>query len=466
MSAPTTTELQADLDTLWIVVAAGLVLFMQAGFLLLEVGFSRAKNAGTAVAKIFVNLSVASVVWWAVGFAVAFGGGNWLFGHSGFLYDIGSSYTGPAGDAGTGVATGHTAAFFMFQFVFAATSLAIVWGTTLERIRFVAYPLFALVFCALVYPIVAHWAWANDGFLFRLGVQDFAGSSVVHLTGATAAFAALLLLGPRRGKYGPKGEPRAIPGHNMPLFGLGVAILWLGWLGFNGGSTLGAGGGRFAEVVVVTNLGAAGGVIGASLLVWLLSRKLDVGMAGNGAIAGLVAITAPSGYVEFWAAPLIGLVAGLIVVAGVYGFDRIRLDDPVGALSAHGLAGIWGTLACGLFTSTRLAGLSGVGHPGLLYGGGLTQFGVQAVAVLAVFTFVLVASLAAFALIRATVGLRVSAAEEEAGLDISEHGMYGYPDQFIPRSEQVGYGAVPVVADDPVAVPQFPDGYRTSEVTA
>ncbi len=466
MSVPTPAELQQDLDTLWVVIAAGLVLFMQAGFLLLEVGFSRAKNAGAAVAKIFVNLSVASVVWWAVGFGIAFGGGDWLLGHSGFFYDVGRRYSGLAGDPATGTATGHSAAFFMFQFAFAAISLAIVWGTTLERIKFIAYPLFGVVFCAIIYPLVAHWEWASDGFLYKMGIQDFAGSSVVHLTGATAALAALLLLGPRRGKYGPRGEPRAIPGHNMPLFGLGVAILWLGWIGFNGGSTLGTGGGRFAEVVVVTNLAAAGGVIGASLLVWLLSRKLDVGMAGNGAIAGLVAITAPSGYVEFWAAPIIGLVAGLIVVAGVYGFDRIRLDDPVGALSAHGLAGIWGTLACGLFTSPRLAAATGVGRPGLIYGGGFAQLGVQAVAVLAVFVFVLAASLATFAAIRATVGLRVGADEEEAGLDISEHGMYGYPDQFIPRSEQVGYGALPVVMAGPAVAAQPPDGYRTSEVTA
>ena len=209
------------------------------------------------------------------------------------------------------------------------------------------------------------------------GVQDFAGSTVVHLSGATGAFAALLLLGPRKGKYGPDGKPRAIPGHSMPIFGLGVLILWLGWFGFNPGSTLGTADGRFAEIVVVTNLAAAAGVIGAMLTSHLMQKTLDVGMIGNGAIAALVAITAPSGYVEFWAAPIIGIIAGVLVVVAVISIDKV-LDDPVGALSAHGLAGIWGTLACGLFTSTRLAEYNGIGDPGLFYSGSFTQLGVQA----------------------------------------------------------------------------------------
>jgi Amt family ammonium transporter len=224
----------------------------------------------------------------------------------------------------------------------------------------------------------------------------------------------------------------------MPIFGLGVFILWLGWFGFNAGSTLGTDAERFAEVAVVTQLGAAGGVVGASILVALLTKKLDVGMAGNGAIAGLVAITAPSGYVEFWAAPIIGLVGGLIVVAGVLAIDK-HLDDPVGALSAHGLAGVWGTLACGLFTSERLAETVGVGQAGLLQGGGFGQLGAQAAAVALTFLVVLVLSLITFAGIKAAFGLRVSEEEEEAGLDIAEHGMYGYPEQFIPAPELVGY---------------------------
>jgi Amt family ammonium transporter len=440
---PTTAELADQLNVVWVMLAASLVLFMQAGFLLLEVGFSRQKNAGAGVAKILVNLSIASVVWWAIGFGLAFGGDGWFAGTSGFFYEFGQSYKSYAADATSGLATGGTAAFFVFQFMFAAVSLAIVWGTTLERIKFIAYPIFAVVFTAFIYPVVAHWGFGGGLFAdIGGGVQDFAGSTVVHLTGATAALAALLLLGPRKGKFGPDGKARAIPGHNMPLFGLGVIVLWLGWFGFNGGSTLGTADNRFAEVVLVTNLGAAGGVIGASLLVCLLTRKLDVGMSGNGAIAGLVAITAPSGYVEFWAAPIIGLIGGFIVVLGVYGFERIRLDDPVGALSAHGLAGIWGTLACGLFASPRLVEYIGVGDPGLFYSGSLKQVGVQAAGVAIAFTFVLVTSLATFGAIKVLFGLRVSDQDEIAGLDISEHGMYGYPEQFIPESELVGYGPI------------------------
>ena len=436
-----------ELNVTWILVATVLVFFMQAGFAFLEIGFSRGKNAGMGIAKILVNFSIATVVWWAAGFAVAFGGGGWLAGDTGWLFQFGRDVAGEG-------ATGSTAAFFIFQFMFAAVSLAIVWGTTLERMKFIAYVPFAIVFSGVIYPLIAHWAWGG-GFLATLGngVQDFAGSSIVHLTGATGALAALLLLGPRRGKYGADGRPRAIPGHNMPLFGLGVLILWLGWFGFNGGSTLGTADGRFAEVIAVTNLGAAGGVIGAMIVAQAYLKNLDVGMLGNGAIAGLVAITAPSGYVEFWAAPVIGLVGGVLCVGGVVMFERLRLDDPVGALSAHGLAGIWGTLSCGLFTSTRLAEANGIGDPGLFYSGSPAQLGVQAVAVLAIFATVFALSLLTFAAIRATVGLRVSEAEEDAGLDISEHGMYGYPEQFIPAAELVGFSPSQAPAQRSAGVP-------------
>lgn len=441
---PAPSEVLGNLDLTWVIVATCLVFFMQAGFLLLEIGFSRGKNAGMGVAKILVNFSIASIVWWAFGFALAFGGPGWLAGDSGFFATFGNSIGGLAGDLYGETIGGGTAAFFIFQFMFAAVSLAIVWGTTLERMKFAAYIPFAVVFAGIIYPLVAHWGFGGGLFAeIGDGVQDFAGSSVVHLTGATAALAALVFLGPRKGKYGPDGKPRAIPGHNMPLFGLGVVILWLGWFGFNGGSTLGTADGRFAEVVLITNLGAAGGVIGAMLLTALRLKTLDVGFIGNGAIAGLVAITAPSGYVEAWAAPIIGLIGGFIVVAGVLAIDRMRLDDPVGALSAHGLAGIWGTLACGIFTSDRLAETVGVGKAGLLYGGGLGQLGAQAAAVALTFLFVFIVSSLTFMAIKATIGLRVSDEDEVAGLDIAEHGMYGYPEQFIPQSELEGYGAAP-----------------------
>jgi ammonium transporter, Amt family len=434
----------ASINAMWVIVAAILVMFMQAGFAFLEIGFSRAKNAGAGVAKILVNFSIASLCYWAVGFALAFGGLGWFAGDHGFFLDVGSSVE----QAGSSIPFVETysispAAFMFFQFVFCAVSLAIVWGTTLERIKFGAYVIYAIIFSSLIYPIISHWIFGGGWLQVEIGMQDFAGSTVVHLIGATGALAALLLLGPRVGKYGPEGEPRAIPGHSMPMVGLGVLILWLGWFGFNPGSTLGAIGGRFAEVVVVTNLAAAAGVVAAVSVMYLKTKTIDIGMAGNGAIAGLVGITAPSGYVEYWAAPIIGAVAGVIVVLGVLAIEKV-LDDPVGALSAHGLAGVWGTLACGLFTSPRLAEFNAVGDAGLWYqifdssnapGGVFSQLGAQALGIAVSFACVFVVSYGVFALIKATIGLRVTEAEEDAGLDISEHGMYGYPEQFIPQPE-------------------------------
>jgi Amt family ammonium transporter len=444
------TKVAGELNLTWLIVATCLVMFMQAGFAFLEVGFSRGKNVATGIAKILVNFSIATIAWWAVGFALAFGGAGKLIGDSGFFFSFDQEISGGLVE---GPVTGSSAGFMLFQFMFCAVSLAIVWGTTLERIKFVAYVIYAVVFAALIYPLAAHWIFGG-GFLGDIGggVQDFAGSTVVHLVGATGGFAALLLLGARRGKYGPDGEPRAIPGHSMPLVGLGVLILWLGWFGFNAGSTLGTGDGRFAEIALVTQLGAAAGVIGASLVIYLKTKALDVGMAGNGAIAGLVAITAPSGYVEFWAAPIIGLVAGILVVYAVLAIEK-KLDDPVGALSAHGLAGVWGTLSCGLFSSPRLAEYNGIGKSGLFYSGSFEQVGVQAVGVGVAFATVFILSYATFFVIKKTVGLRVEEEMEEAGLDITEHGMYGYPEQFIPQPEYA-YGAhTPTVAGTPVHVP-------------
>ncbi len=428
-------EKVSELNMVWVAVATVLVFFMQAGFMFLEVGFSRQKNAGTGVAKILVNLAICTIAWWAIGYGVAEGGGNDLFGTSGFFFHFNQTVAGE-------LVTGETAMLMLYGLAFCAVSLAIVWGTTLERIKFGAYVIYAIIFGAVIYPLVAHAVWGG-GLLSDIGgkpVMDFAGSSVVHLTGAVGALAALLLLGPRRGKYDAEGNPRAIPGHSMPLVGLGVIILWIGWFGFNGGSTFETAGSFFGEVMLNTQLAAAAGVIGASLAVYLKSRSLDVGMAGNGAIAGLVGITAPSGFVEYWAAPIIGFVAGLIVVYAVLAIDK-RLDDPVGALSAHGLAGIWGTLSVGVFGSARL--ISEGAAPGIWYSvfgdepfsASLGQLGVQGLAVLFTFVVVFAISIVSFAVIKRTIGLRVDEGEEEAGLDISSHGMYGYPEQFIPQPE-------------------------------
>jgi Amt family ammonium transporter len=411
-------------ETTWVVVAACFVMLMQAGFLFLEIGFSRMKNAGTIVPKVLANFSIAALCYWAVGFALAFGGAGWFAGTHGTFLGTTDGNLFPA----MSFSAATVPAKFFFQFVFCAVSLAIVWGTTLERIKFGAYLIYAVIFSSLIYPIVSHWIFGGGWLVSTFHMQDFAGSTVVHLIGATGALAALLLLGPRQGKYGPDGKPNVIPGHSMPIVGLGILILWFGWFGFNPGSTLSAIGGRFAEVVVVTNLAAAAGVIGAMLTIWLRTRTFDIGMTGNGAIAALVAITAPSGFVEFWAAPIIGFVAGIIVVFGVIAIDKV-LDDPVGALSAHGLAGIWGTLSCGLFTSPRLAA---VGDPGVFYNGSFHQLLVQGLGVAAAFTSVFLISFAVFFLIKITYGLRVKPEEERYGLDLVEHGMWGYPEQFMP----------------------------------
>jgi ammonium transporter, Amt family len=450
------------INSVWVLVAGILVMFMQAGFAFLEIGFSRGKNAGTVVAKILVNFAICGLLFYAVGFAFAFGSGNQIIGTHGFF--LAGAHAGAnfplawSGPKSTGHVTVET--LWFFQFVFCAVSLAIVWGTTLERIKFGVYIIYAIVFSAIIYPIGAHWIFGGGWLATKFGMQDFAGSTVVHLIGATGALAALLLLGPRRGKYARDGKPRAIPGHNMPLFGLGILILWLGWFGFNPGSGLQAMDGRFPEIAMVTNLAAAAGVISAVAVMYLKVKKIDIGMAGNGAIAALVAITAPSGYVELWAAPIIGAVAGVIVVLGVFAIDKY-IDDPVGALSAHGLAGIWGTISCGLFTAPRLADYNAVGDPGLVYSGSFHQLFAQILGVASAFAFVFTLSFATFWAIKKTYGLRVTAEEEDAGLDISEHGMYGYPEQFIPAPELVGYAP----AASPVAPGRTPAA-STREVPA
>ena len=363
-------ELKLAIDTVWVIVAGCMVFLMQAGFAMLEVGFSRGKNVGAVVAKILVNLSIGTIAFWAVGFALAFGNGNKVLGTDGFFLHSSTFSSLSFSDV-------PLSAKFLFEVVFCTVSLAIVWGTMLDRTKFGVYVIFAIVFAALIYPLVGHWIWGG-GFLAQRGMQDFAGSTVVHLCGATAALAGTLMLGARIGKFDSKGKAHPIPGHSMPLAVLGVLILWFGWFGFNPGSTLGAVGARFADIAVTTNLAASAGVLGAIIAGFALQRTIDIGFAGNGAIAGLVAITAPCAYVEDWAACVIGLVAGVLMVLTVVAIDRIRVDDPIGAIAGHGMGGIWGTLSCGLFTTPALAKLNGVGDAGLFYGGGLHQLGVQA----------------------------------------------------------------------------------------
>lgn len=440
----------AILNTLWVVVSAVFVLLMLAGLLCLEAGMSRMKNVGALVPKALVSMGVAAIAYYAVGFAFAFGNGD-LIGHDGFLL---VGFGDPQEAFGImGLSDTIIEAKWLFQFAFCAVALGIAWGSTLERMKFSAYAIFGLVFAGFIYPLASHWVFGGGWLQANVGMQDFAGSTAVHLVGATAALAALLVLGPRRGKFGPDGKPRTIPGHNTFILGLGMFILLFGWFGFNGGSTLGVTDGRFAEVCMITMLGAAGGILGAYAMTILLQKRIDASMVCNGLIAGLVAITAGSGYVENWAAPLIGLVGGVLVVPSILAIDK-KLDDPVGVLSAHGVAGIWGTIACGLFTSPRLAQYAGIGNPdgGLVYSGSFSQLGDQVIGIVVVFATVLILSYAVFKAIALTIGLRVPPEAEEQGLDIYEHGMYGYPERFLADDELYDSPSTPAIRNgEPVA---------------
>ncbi len=425
---PTLEEVVLAVDTVWVIVAALLVLFMQAGFAMLEVGFSRMKNVGSVVAKILAMMGIGIFVFWAAGFAFTFGTGNAIIGTQGFFLNASEDVdTTFAGLEWTAV---PLSAKFLFQVAFALVSLAIVWGTMLERTKFAVYCIFAVVFAGLIYPIIGHWIWGG-GWLSEFGMQDFAGSTVVHLSGAMAALAGTLLLGPRIGKYDENGVPQIIPGHNMPLAVLGVIILWIGWWGFNPGSTMAAVGAPFADIALTTNLAAAAGVLGAMAMSYLYKRHVDVGMAGNGAIAALVAITAACAFVAPWASLIIGFVAGVIMYLVLVFVDKIGVDDPLGAIAAHGMGGIWGTLSTGLFATPDLVASTEVGSPGLLYGGGFAQLGVQALGIVACGGFVFLTSYGVFALLKATIGLRVKPEEELNGLDLAEHGVYGYGEQLV-----------------------------------
>ena len=437
----TNKELVIATSTIWVVIAAILVMFMQAGFAFLEAGLTRMKNVGHVAAKNVLVLGIASIVYYLVGYGLAFGdGGNAIVGGSGFfpsvdeLLAIGASpfswfSTIPAG------------AGYLFQVVFAAVALAIVWGAMAERTKLWVYFAFGVVF-TLIYSVVSHWIWHPDGWLFARGMQDFAGSTVVHYQGALAALAGALLLGPRIGKFGADGKPNAIPGHNMAFVTLGVIILWFGWFGFNPGSTLGVVTGDklgyFAYVALTTNVAAAAGALGAVAVSWIVIKKPDLSMMLNGVIAALVAITAACGFVAPWAAIVIGAVAGSIAVLGVLGVERLRVDDPIGAVSVHGLAGVWGTLATGIFAVPALADNLATGTGGLVYTGSFHQLGVQALGLLAVGIFTFSASFGALWTMKKTFGIRVEPEVETAGLDVSEHGMWGYPEFYIPVPG--GYG--------------------------
>ncbi|MHC4495007.1 MAG: ammonium transporter [Planctomycetota bacterium] len=401
-------ELQLNVNIVWTCTAAFLVFFMQAGFAMVEAGFTRAKNAVNILMKNLMDFSVGTLAFFLIGFGLMFGKSNGLFGTTLFAM----SGTEPGSD--------WNWTFLIFQTVFAATAATIVSGAMAERTKFVGYLAYSFFITLFIYPIFGSWAWGGlldgGGWLENLGFLDFAGSTVVHSVGGWLALAGAIVLGPRLGKYAPDGKPKAILGHNIPLAALGVFILWFGWFGFNPGSTT-TGDGSIGYIAVTTNLAAAAGAIVAMSVSWVVMKKPDASMALNGALAGLVSITAPCDGVSPIGAILIGAIGGALVVGSVLFIDRrLKIDDPVGAVSVHGVCGAWGTLSAGLFNIDS----------GLFYGGGVKQLGVQIIGAGAAFVWAFGLGLVLFFAIKKTIGLRVTAEEELKGLDIGEHGMEAY----------------------------------------
>ena len=399
-------------DTLWVLVAAFLVFFMQAGFAMVESGFTRAKNAVNILMKNLMDFSMGSIAYWAIGFAIMFGAGNAFMGTSGWFVPAESTAFGSLEWSSV-----PTYAAWLFQLVFAATAATIVSGAMAERTQFKSYLIYSVFITGLIYPIVGHWIWGG-GWLSDMGMSDFAGSTVVHSTGGWLALTGAIVLGPRAGKYDSEGNPRPIAGHNLPLAALGVFILWLGWFGFNPGSQMGADAADISSIAVTTNLAAAAGAITAMLTAWIFLSKPDAGMSLNGALAGLVAITAGCASVSPVSAAIIGGLGGIVVVLSVLFFERLRIDDPVGAISVHGTCGALGTILVGFFDK----------ESGLFFGGGAGLLWTQIVGVVAVLAWCLVTGFILFYGIKAATGLRVSEEEEQAGLDYEEHGASAYPD--------------------------------------
>ena len=438
-------DLIAAIDTAWLLIAAFLVFLMQAGFAMLEAGFVRSKNVANILMKNILDVSAGAIAFYAIGWGLAYGvsGGA----TNGFL------------------GTGHFFlvgfddwASWIFQFAFAATAATIVSGAMAERTAFRAYLFYSVFITAIIYPVVVHWAWDGNGWLTAFtdnpigtnGYLDFAGSGVVHMVGGFAGLMGAIIVGPRIGKYGRDGSINPIPGHSISLAALGVFILWFGWYGFNPGSTLGLTGGfaaLAAKVAVNTTLAAGAGAVCCAFLSRGRSPHFDIGLTLNGALGGLVAITAPCAVVDPWAAIVIGAIAAPVVILGIEGLDRLKIDDPVGAVSVHAFNGVWGVMAVGLFASQDGIAQAYVASDkyGLLLGGGVEQLGIQALGVLAIAGWTVVASGIMFAIIKYTIGLRVSPEEEERGLDLSEHGVEAYPD-FQPSPSLGGASIMPSVS--------------------
>ena len=430
--APAVDTAKVAMDTMWTLLTAFLVFFMNLGFAMVESGLCRAKNTVNILAKNYIVFAVSSVAFLLLGFGLMFGDGNGFIGMSGLWFASGTDNSPLMGDAYKGVysALSWTStplwAKFFFQLVFAGTAATIVSGAVAERIKFGAFFLFSFVMVGVIYPVAGHWIWGG-GWLSKLGMLDFAGSTVVHSIGGWAALTGACMLGPRIGKY-RNGQAQPIPGHSLTSATLGVFVLWFGWFGFNPGSTMAADWASIAHIAVTTNTAAATASISALLTMWIMVGKPDLSMTLNGGLAGLVAITAPCAFVSVQSAFLIGIVAGILVVYAVLFFDRVHLDDPVGAVSVHMVNGVWGTLALGLFANPAVCPAAAVAKPGLFLGGGMAQLMPQIVGVVAVGAFVSAIALITWFVIKLLVGLRVSPQEELEGLDMGEHGNVAYPD--------------------------------------
>ncbi|WP_099158951.1 ammonium transporter [Virgibacillus ndiopensis] len=418
-ATPTTESLQLSVDLVWVMLGAFLVFFMHAGFAMVESGFTRAKNSLNILMKNFITISMASLLFFIVGYGLMFGtSAGSIVGSDGFLL--------------SGV---EDISFFVFQAMFVATCATIISGAVAERMKFGSYVLVVIAMTAVIYPVVGHWIWQGDGWLTALGFSDFAGSTVVHLTGAVGALTVVLFLGPRVGKYSGK-KVNVIPGHNIPIGALGVFILWLGWFGFNGGSTLAADPSLVPMVIGTTLLSTSAALVSSALYTKIRFKRVDASLSLNGVLAGLVGITAGCAEISLGGSIIVGLLSGVFLVEGIRFLDtKLRIDDPVGAITVHGICGIWGTLAVGLFSTST----------GLFYGGGFSQLIVQLIGVIAVVAWTMITVGVFIFVISRFSSIRVSEEEEIAGLDFAEHGSNAYElkevlltEENVPASHKLG----------------------------
>jgi ammonium transporter, Amt family len=442
-----TAELKVGIDTMWVMVAGMLVFFMNAGFCMLETGFCRQKNAVNVLSKNLIVFALSTIAFWVLGFGLMFGNGNGFMGGEGLFLLSGADNSPAMGDAYQGAYSSLSwtgvplLAKFFFQLVFAGTAATIVSGAVAERIKFVDFLIFSVLLVGVAYPITGHWIWGG-GWLAQKGFFDFAGSTVVHSVGGWAALMGAAFLGPRIGKFSADGSATAMPGHNMSIATLGALILWLGWFGFNPGSTMAVGNGSLiAHIAITTNTAGAFGALAATVTAWIVLGKPDLSMIINGLLAGLVGVTAPCAFIGIIPSAIIGIVSGIIVVFAVIFIDNLKIDDPVGAIAVHLVNGVWGTLAVGLFAvgPSEAEGALYTAGPaaGLFMGGGINQLWIQFLGVITVGGMTVLLSSIFWVVLKAVLGIRVTEEEEMIGLDIGEHGMEAYSG-FLKDTSSVG----------------------------